>query len=169
MSQSQKIALCGERQLTLLVDFHSLKVRATAISWPEVKIKRASVNSFGYGGSNAHVVLDESKSLVQKHHINHVSSYISDEDDLFTDEEVSSSPHILVFSANDDSSLRAYILLNPAVKVKLSDLSYTLSKRRSHHFQRAYTIVHKASLNEDFLVFGKKSSEVPSIAFIFTD
>ena len=58
--------------------------------------------------------------------------------------------------------------MNPAVTVKLPDLSYTLSERRSHHFQRAYAIVHKASLNEDSLIFGKKSSEVPSIAFIFT-
>ena len=106
--------------------------------------------------------------------ITHVSSYISGEDDLFAEEEVCPRPHILVFSANDENSLRTYTkamrshLMNPAVVVKLSDLSYTLSERRSHHFQRAYTVVQKASLDEDSLVFGKKSSEVPSIAFIFT-
>lgn len=146
----------------------------TAIPWPKAKIKRASVNSFGYGGSNAHVVLDAPESLVSNDTITNVSSYVAQEDGFFADDEVSARPYVLAFSANDDKSLQNYTktmrshLMNPAVSVKLRDLSYTLSERRTHRFQRAYAVLHKASLDESSLIFGKKSPEAPRIGFIFT-
>ncbi|RDW90908.1 hypothetical protein BP5796_02073 [Coleophoma crateriformis] len=36
----------------------NIKIPLKSIPWPVNQIRRASVNSFGYGGSNAHVVLD---------------------------------------------------------------------------------------------------------------
>ncbi|KAF7159056.1 hypothetical protein CNMCM5623_004289 [Aspergillus felis] len=40
-------------------DFLNLKVLQKAIPWPENGLRRASVSSFGFGGSNCHVVLDD--------------------------------------------------------------------------------------------------------------
>ncbi|KAH2773310.1 hypothetical protein KXW10_002572 [Aspergillus fumigatus] len=40
-------------------EFLNLKVLQKAIPWPENDLRRASVSSFGFGGSNCHVVLDD--------------------------------------------------------------------------------------------------------------
>ncbi|RDW79928.1 hypothetical protein BP6252_04566 [Coleophoma cylindrospora] len=159
------------------IDMKALKLRAfrTKIPWPKAPIRRASVNSFGYGGSNAHVILDDAKSFLKTTVQSHVSSFISNFDDLYDDDEdESTQPFVLVFSANDESSLRAYCtalsnhLMNPGVNVKLQDLSYTLSERRSQHFHRAYVIAHNTELDESSFVFGKKNSEAVRIGFVFT-
>ncbi|MCJ1391686.1 hypothetical protein MMC18_004551 [Xylographa bjoerkii] len=158
------------------IDFHSLKVRATRtkIPWPKAPFRRASVNSFGYGGSNAHVILEDPKTFVKGTTTSHVSSYMTDEDDLFAEDEISKRPFVLVFSANNESSLQSNCkvmrnhLINPRVKVKLPDLAYTLSERRSHHFNRGYIVTQSTNLDEGSFVYGKKSSEAPKIGFIFT-
>ncbi|KAI9676001.1 MAG: Type I Iterative PKS [Caeruleum heppii] len=159
------------------IDFEALRVRATrtAIPWPRDSLRRASVNSFGYGGSNAHVVLDDAKSWAK---MTHVSSYLSDaaKSDFFgTDNEiVSLAPHLLVLSANDENSLRAYVkslrkhLMNPDVKIQLPDLAYTLSHRKTQHFHRAFLVDKSTELQDDALVFGKKSAETPRVGFVFT-
>ncbi|KAH7141540.1 putative polyketide synthase [Dactylonectria estremocensis] len=161
------------------IDFENLRVRATQtkIRWPNVPFKRASVNSFGYGGSNAHVIVEEPLVLLPDWSSNHVSSFQGDID-LFGDDETvtggTSRPSLLVLSANDESSLRAYSkalnkhLTNPNVKVALSDLSYTLSTRRTHHFNRGYLITGTASIDESSLVVGKKALNTPRVGFVFT-
>jgi acyl transferase domain-containing protein len=32
-----------------------LKIVTKSMAWPDLPVRRASINSFGYGGSNAHV------------------------------------------------------------------------------------------------------------------
>ncbi|KAL8645664.1 MAG: hypothetical protein Q9226_007199, partial [Calogaya cf. arnoldii] len=159
------------------VDFQSLKVRAsrTALPWPKTEVRRASVNSFGYGGSNAHVVLEEPKILVGSAKPTFVSSISPDNDDFFG-EEVSKStrPFTLVFSANDESSLQAYCknirqyLMNPSVKVTLPDLAYTLAERRTHHYNRGYVVTQSTAVNEAAFVYQKKSTEPLRVGFVFT-
>lgn len=135
--------------------------------------RRASVNSFGFGGSNAHVVLDDSNQFLEKHLTRHVSSYLSDTDDPFLEERTSST-FVLIFSANDENSLRNYCkkvvthLINPQVRVSLADLAYTLSERRTRHFHRAYILSQSCKLDELDFVFGKKLPDAPRIAFVFT-
>lgn len=104
-----------------------------------------------------------------------VSSYAYKHDDFFDDDETTSTrPYALVFSANDAESLQAYIrairkhLSNPNVKIKLSDLAYTLSERRSPHFYRAYIVARDLTLHESDIVYGKKSPERPRVGLIFT-
>lgn len=104
----------------------------------------------------------------------HVSSYMKDANDLFLDDEVNSArPFTLVFSSNDETSLQAYCrailkhLINPNVKLSLEDLSYTLSERRTHHFNRAYVVTRNTSFSENEITFGKKS-ETPRLGFVFT-
>ena len=38
-------------------------------AWPASGLRRASVNSFGYGGANAHVVLDDAFYYMRHHGI----------------------------------------------------------------------------------------------------
>ncbi|KGO72702.1 Acyl transferase/acyl hydrolase/lysophospholipase [Penicillium italicum] len=162
------------------IDFKALNVRATQtkIPWPQTQFKRASVNSFGYGGSNAHVIVEEPSCLLPDWSGAHVSSYRAIAEDFFGDDDDSSSavgrPFTLAFSANDEPSLRAYVntlkkhMLNPSVKITLPDLSHTLSERRTRHFHRGYLVAQSTTLDEATLVIGKKAAEEPRIGFIFT-
>jgi len=54
------------------------------------------------------------------------------------------------------------------VVVKLSNLAYTLSERRTHHFHRAYVVTNSTNINKGGFVFGKKSTKPPRIGFVFT-
>ena len=158
------------------VDFQGLNVLASrsSLPWPQVALRRASVNSFGFGGSNAHVVLEETKSWARP---THVSSFKNPNelDDFFADDEVASdSPSVLVYSANDENSLLNYVetlrrhLIYPAVRIDLQDLAFTLSKRRTHHLHRGFIITNKAIFDSRALIMGKRSVEPPRIGFVFT-
>lgn len=105
-----------------------------------------------------------------------MSSYASNEDDLSLDDDEAARPSILVLSANDAGSLKANIkalathMINPRVKVSLSDLAYTLSERRTKQWHRAYTTARNTGLNDklDSWHVAKKSSNPPTFGFIFT-
>ena len=100
--------------------YSNLKIATSAKSWPDLPSgvpRRASVNSFGFGGSNAHVILDSFQPDSK-----HPSSGVS-----FTP---------LVFSATSEQTLQAtlaaysaYIEATPDLSHQ--DLCYTLHARRS--------------------------------------
>jgi Polyketide synthase modules and related proteins len=85
-----------------VVDFEALriKVHSRSIKWPDVPFRRASVNSFGYGGSNVHVILDEAKTALESSQFYFKSSYSTAEGsvDLFEDKK-EERPHLVVFSS----------------------------------------------------------------------
>ncbi|KAI0198971.1 polyketide synthase [Astrocystis sublimbata] len=156
------------------IDFASWKVKAsrTALPWPECSIRRASVNSFGYGGSNVHVVIEQAPAVSEGPR--HVSSYLSDDDDFDFDRQEADRPSLLVFSANDETTLKSNVngiathLMNPRVSVDLADLAYTLSEKRSKLFRRGFITTKSTDLDESSLTTGKKKSETPRIGFVFT-
>ena len=129
------------------------------------------MNSFGYGGSNVHVVVESAPSSTLK---NAKPSFVSQVDDLFANDEVQSRPRLLVLSANDESSLRTSFkaltrhLNNPSTQISLDDLAYTLSSRRTHHFNRGFITTRKLQLDENAFVQGKKANVQPRIGFVFT-
>lgn len=45
----------------------NLKFPITATPWPSKGLRRASINSFGYGGSNAHVIMDDAYNYLSMH------------------------------------------------------------------------------------------------------
>ncbi|KAH0436371.1 polyketide synthase [Colletotrichum camelliae] len=156
------------------IDFVGLKVKAsrTAIPWPTGAPRRASINSFGYGGSNAHLILEQRNIPGGPRHL---SSYLSDDSEFSLEDDETETPYTLVLSANDSTTLRANIkalashLINPRVKVDLRDLAYTLSERRSRLWHRAFLTTRSLTdLDENSFVVGKKSSEAPRVAFVFT-
>ncbi|KAJ2981691.1 hypothetical protein NUW58_g6624 [Xylaria curta] len=168
------------------IDWGNLRVKASRISmpWPSTGadvVRRASVNSFGFGGANAHAVVENDARSLSRH----VSSYKEVTADFFDDDEdednqvgvieTDAAPTVLVFSANDQPSLKNYVkalnahLQNPTVSIALGDLAYTLSERRSRHYHRAFAIVRSGSqaINQDTLIHGKPGSP-PCIGFVFT-
>ena len=112
-----------------------LEVPTEPRHWPATQGMplRASVNSFGFGGTNAHVVLE---SFDSGNHYNHqplVQS--SPENERFI------GP--LTFSANSKGSLLASVrahaeYIRDHKQLDLSDLSWTLQKRRSVFGHRAF-------------------------------
>lgn len=157
------------------IDFQSSRVRASrnTIKWPAMARRRASVNSFGFGGANAHVVLEATD------YSPHVSSYLQKIGHDFFDSDnedaaLEAKPTLLVFSANDEHSLNNNVkslsahLINPGVSIDIGDLAYTLSERRSRHYHRGFVVARNSQITQESIVFGKKKSSPPKIGFIFT-
>lgn len=101
----------------------SVEVQAQLEPWEkEHGTRLAGVSSFGFGGSNAHVVLEEAP-LQEKMEVSHQRT----------------TPWIIPFSARSPHSLQAYMdKLKDWVEAKegavsLSDIAYTCSFKRSHH------------------------------------
>ncbi|KAK2594097.1 hypothetical protein QQS21_008200 [Conoideocrella luteorostrata] len=101
--------------------YTNLRIPTSALEWPPVgdnQPRRASVNSFGFGGANAHAILE---SYIPKLHQ--------------TPEIVVFSPFI--FSAVSEASLTAYLdtfrefLAAQGNKLNMRDLAFTLHSRRT--------------------------------------
>ncbi|KAI1812804.1 polyketide synthase [Poronia punctata] len=90
------------------------------VPWPREARSRISINSFGYGGTNAHAILERPQLMAK------LSPHVSDKQ----------CNRLFVFSANSRSSLKAmtesyrrWIEQNP--ETLLANLSYTLCRGRS--------------------------------------
>ncbi|KAL9043673.1 MAG: hypothetical protein Q9214_003146 [Letrouitia sp. 1 TL-2023] len=111
-----------------------LKIPLEPTPWPEDRRERASVNSFGIGGANAHVILESSASYsVARSPVG----------------KVNFEPRLLIFSANHAESYRRlcasyqnYLQLNPS---SLSDLAYTLGCRREYLNYRGFSVVNDSA------------------------
>ncbi|KAI0378980.1 hypothetical protein F5Y04DRAFT_290700 [Hypomontagnella monticulosa] len=105
-----------------------LTVPTAPTPFPTNKAERISVNSFGIGGSNAHVILD---------------SFPKSKGARGAGEPVN-RPELLVFSANTQNSLKRQIeLYQEYASLKppaLYDVAYTLSLRRERLAHRAFMI-----------------------------
>lgn len=115
--------LFDELSTSVAPHYKGLEICREAIPWPEPpnsQPRRASVNSFGFGGTNAHAILESYESP-------RTTSAVTERELLFVP---------FVFSAASEYSLRAnlreyaaYIERHPAVAVH--NISYTLRQRRS--------------------------------------
>ncbi|KAI1176523.1 hypothetical protein F4777DRAFT_587930 [Nemania sp. FL0916] len=159
-----------------------LQVVRDTIPWPtEYGVRRASVNSFGYGGANAHCVLESSasylpglKSFKKRGEVGDASvpapAYQRRSRNLKVRQR---TQFLLPFSAQDFPSLKANVERHREVasQYDLLDLAYTLGSRRSLFFNRGYAIASAATIADDLdsneMTFGKRGNGA-KIAFIFT-
>ncbi|CAG8983999.1 hypothetical protein HYALB_00009008 [Hymenoscyphus albidus] len=170
------------------IDFQKSRVKAFyhPMKWPKDSQRRASINSFGFGGSNAHAIIENPEKLLERSLPKFKSSHVNQDsisEDFFSEYNIQSAtvgkqskPKLIVLSANDEDSLKASIkrlsshLLHPGVEVALDDLAFTLSERRSRLFHRAYSVQKGSStrLNPASFATSKLSSHAIKVGFIFT-
>ncbi|KAF5490577.1 Highly reducing polyketide synthase FUM1 [Colletotrichum fructicola] len=132
-----------------------LTVPTLPTPWPADRAERISINSFGIGGTNAHVILEsygKSRPIVNGHGTSH--------------------PELLLMSANTAASLKGqvdryqeFVALHPEVNKR--DIAYTLATKREALPHRAFTIVHDDNIIETSAPV-KAPSKAPDVYFIFS-
>ncbi|KAM7206563.1 hypothetical protein V8F20_002689 [Naviculisporaceae sp. PSN 640] len=147
-------------------DKYGLKVPLVPTPFPEGRAERISVNSFGIGGANAHVILDS------YHQYCGTRAEIHDIELTTRDSLNRQNGELLLFSANTETSLReqvgqykTYLQRQEIDTTRHMDISYTLAMRRQHLPHRAFSIVlPSGELLEDLTAgasSGLRTSSVP--------
>ncbi|KAF5689873.1 polyketide synthase [Fusarium denticulatum] len=137
---------------------YNLNVPLKPTPFPSDRQKRVSINSFGIGGSNAHVILE---SYSPKRNEASISIY----------QQASVSPSLLLVSANTETSLHQQILNHQEWIARnpehITNASYTLAKHRKHLPHRAFIVCQGEKPMEVSSPF-KISSASPSLVFVFS-
>lgn len=178
-------ATVGVEKLNPAIDFKNgrLEVVRITMPWPEGLLKRVSINSFGYGGANAHcivespdVLLDPSQAIskavsTRDHDI--VAEHDKAETSFFQIKQTPSKP-LLVFSSHDQIALERNMnaLAEVTDKYSAADIAYTLSRKTKHRCKAFATTTDsnvKSRLVSQHVQPGVESTPEPLvIAFAFT-
>jgi acyl transferase domain-containing protein len=140
--------------------------------FPNLPLKRVSINSFGYGGTNAHIVVESADSLlVQKQSYKYLTNKGKTKK-IPRGAFNRSRTHLLLFSAHDKSALQRNFAAHSEIaqNYELLDLAYTLGNRRTAFSSRGYTVVspitqRKTNLGDLVVAENKKTS---AVGFVFT-
>lgn len=164
-------------------DSWNIQVPTDVVPWPQDRLKRVSVNSFGYGGTNAHAIIDDAEQFLSSYSGFHDWQVVEDRGELDKRER------LFVFSAPDESALRRMIqqfgdyLSTKASNAELQfpferglfldRLSYTLSNRRSKFSWKAsVTAATTAALQEALSTMNtallKRTPNSARLVFVFT-
>lgn len=149
-------------------DEWNVKVKVDTTPWPsDFAVRRASVSSFGYGGTNGHVIVEAVESLYPWYQ--HGKQKI---EALY--DHSASRPFLLTFSAHDKATLKRNIDAHAKIAddYYLADLAHTLNTRRTKFQQRAYVVAYEDRAAEAFepqaITFGSAMETPPEVGFIFT-
>ncbi|EED11953.1 polyketide synthase, putative [Talaromyces stipitatus ATCC 10500] len=150
------------------VEFLRLCFPEKSYAWPSTGLRRASINSFGYGGSNAHIVLDNAYNYLRLRclHGKHCTRPFPPRDNSFinrVDETLKSEnqtifrkdkpPKLLVWSAADRHGINRIIEVyrnwyqeeissqTSNCNDLLEDLAFTLGVHRSHLQWRSFAVL----------------------------
>ncbi len=144
------------------------EVNTKLCSWDSVGLRRAGISSFGIGGTNAHIIIEEPPSAIQN------------------EDAMERPKHLLTLSAKTEkaliqliSSYETYLAAHP--DLELGDICFTANTGRSHFQHRASAIAASTSdLHQKLVNFihekeftGIKIGRIyentpPKVAFLFT-
>lgn len=169
-----------------------LPLKPTVFEAGSLGVRRASVNSFGFGGTNSHLVLDDAKSYLDKLGLG--GSHATSSAAITTagqeeESQVAAGHKVFLFSANDEDGI-SRVLATFAEHLQkqteatetvldnayLSSLAFTLSERRSRLAWRLAVAADSATsllatLTDPTTKSGAVrpgKASVPGAAFIFT-
>ena len=135
-------------------DRAKLTVPIEPTPWPRDRLARASVNSFGIGGTNAHIVIDAACNY----------------DIPLPMDRLIDGPHLLLFSANTQKSLarmvenyQAFLEDQPNCT---QDLAYTLAVRREHLAYRSFAVTSRGKFGN--IEPAVKVAKTSSVIMVFT-
>ncbi|KAI0505428.1 hypothetical protein F5B22DRAFT_524155 [Xylaria bambusicola] len=140
-----------------------LQIPTEPTAWPIGRDERVSINSFGVGGSNAHVILEAPGRFLPASQMNGRDTPTA------TDK-----PQLLIFSANTAYSMKDLVqeyqsLLSNSNDINLSDVAYTLANRREHLAHRSFAIASHDRFDIASSMSPQQSGQVtPSIVMVFT-
>uniref|UniRef100_A0A0B7KB42 Uncharacterized protein n=1 Tax=Bionectria ochroleuca TaxID=29856 RepID=A0A0B7KB42_BIOOC len=155
----------------LQLDKCNLQVVDELSEWPR-ELRRASINSFGYGGANAHVILEDPKSFLKDN--SHIESF--GEFDTATEErnsQQSDDVYLFPISARSKWSLEKRIeqvkdyVNSVSTTNELSSIAFTLGEHRAHLSHRAFIIANHGRAEDAVMASGKDIDALP-LAFVFT-
>ena len=167
-----------------------LKVPTTPVAWPQDKLLRASVNNFGYGGTNSHLILEpppaEKNGLnghitgrngVHNGEANGNGILNGSSNGVHNGDEHANVDQSRVFILSAKDSVACQNMMDRfanhvgTTKPSVSDLAYTLANRRSVHPWvapvRARSIDELVERLRDPLVKPSATSKRPRLAFVF--
>lgn len=130
------------------IEFEKLKIQVptSVIDWTsETGVRRASVNSFGYGGSNAHAILENYQNRPKPSGISLVVDVA----------QVQDRPYLVPMTSHSEKAGKLLVakLINYIQQhddLRIADLANNLSIRRSMHQYRSFAIANdrKSMLQE---------------------
>jgi acyl transferase domain-containing protein len=130
-----------------------------AVPWPEGRNRRISIDSFGLGGANAHVIIEAGPSARGPKGVALINGNAGPV----------SSQRLLVFSAHTETSLKPmldnYEAFIGSESFQLTDLAYTLGARRHHRKFRSFCVTDGLSFQPAATVRRPENSR---LLFIFT-
>ncbi|KAG9763794.1 ketoacyl-synt-domain-containing protein, partial [Aureobasidium melanogenum] len=179
----------GIKNFNPKIDFRDGKLEVVQENrqWPNpYPVRRASVNSFGYGGANGHVIMESAESMLPGYQSfkNRETSKLDSDVELaaitgtmgsgkVTFKTRRRTQFLLPFSAHDVPTLKANIenIRKVADEYDVEDLAYTLSARRSRFFNRGFATVDSNAVSDDLeeqsVTLGKRGGGT-QIALVFT-
>lgn len=167
------------------MDKLNIRISTELLPFPGKHFRRASVNAFGYGGTNGHAIIDDAEGYLRS---NGLSDHLSQAPNANPAQvngnhsETLNNLRVFFFSGKTSRALQARkqdlaaYLENASSHndVALENIAYTLNCRRSHYLHRDFVV---ASSYQDFVdALGRSSTtsqtanppETSTMAFCFT-